>query len=263
MAKYGPGVILPSVPDPNPLSGAWRKLSRAEQHLRTLHEEVRPFIDGRPYGVIPKLDLERSRCVFVVAYVEEPPRPLSLIFGDYVHNLRCALDHLAWQLALLNYNGKIPREVWRQIQFPIAPTRAEVRETVAAGHLAPAHRALIEEFYPAQRQKHSLLPLIGSLDNADKHRELHPTVVTLGDELPRFSYQDAAERAVWAKRGKPLKVETKIACVEFQALGPNPDVQMDTLPITISFGQAADKSFRSFFDVVADIIERCQVAFFS
>ena len=76
------------------------------------------------------------------------------------------------------------------------------------------------------------------MSNTDNHRLLHGTLVTVA-KTPEFVGNDDADvREVWFARNKKLEVGTKFACVEFTRHGPKPQVDMDTLPVTIHFGIA-------------------------
>ena len=75
------------------------KIDRAQQHYDAWNATLDRWLDGKPYGI--KGRPEEGTDWFVVKYVETSDAPyvqLSLIFSDYVHNLRAALDHAVWHL---------------------------------------------------------------------------------------------------------------------------------------------------------------------
>lgn len=104
---------------------------------------------------------------------------ISLIAGDVIHNLRSALDHLAWAMAC-EFAGGEPRDP-TGVQFPIRDTPvtfADVRRVRT--QLAPEHWQFLERFQPYHgvdgrsdswhgRYKHQL-SLLRDLSNDDKHR---------------------------------------------------------------------------------------------
>jgi len=148
----------------DPLLGCRLKLFQAYLHLQSLEEEVERFLSTDS---------------------EQPPPHLGVIVGDFLHNLSCVLDHLVWQLVLLN--GKTPT---RANQFPI--TRSPERfEEIAEDRLrgvAGEHRQLIEGFQPylvegGNPSEHHLA-VLHELSNIDKHRFVHPVVV-VGDANTR------------------------------------------------------------------------------
>ena len=104
-----------------PLMGAQReirlKLSRAEKHLCDLDAAIRFFCESKPYriSVKPHPVAEIDYVRLFVESVTPVPAEIGLIIGDAVHNLRSALDHLAFQLVLAN--GKTPVTT---TEFPIS-----------------------------------------------------------------------------------------------------------------------------------------------
>lgn len=75
------------------------KLARAQQHLRNLECDVAEFFEQNVFAVA----IERPALgLYVVQAVDPPVLPSTswaLVIGDCVHNLRCCLDYLAWELA--------------------------------------------------------------------------------------------------------------------------------------------------------------------
>ena len=76
----------------------WAKLRRANTHLETLAKLVDDFAATEPYT----LDPEPGEGV--VAYRlhirREAPAEISTVVGDVLHNLRSALDSVAYELAV-------------------------------------------------------------------------------------------------------------------------------------------------------------------
>jgi hypothetical protein len=98
------------------------------------------------------------------------------IIGDAVHNLRSALDHLAWQLAVPSARATTPR----RIEFPIflddPATDREIRGalTKKLNCLRPESQAIIDGAQPYKTgDRHHPLWLLQTLWNTDKHRTLH------------------------------------------------------------------------------------------
>lgn len=74
------------------LEGARIKLARAARHLDELKEAARRYLESHPFQVV------REGAVYSVKIVQTVPPEWGAIVGDVVHNLRSALDLLAWQL---------------------------------------------------------------------------------------------------------------------------------------------------------------------
>ena len=75
------------------------KLVRADEHLQALNNEVAAFLQVGPYEVVTEQDIPAGFLRARVVYRQEPPDLLFMLIGDVLHNLRSALDHLAWSLA--------------------------------------------------------------------------------------------------------------------------------------------------------------------
>jgi len=94
-----------------------QKINRAKVHLKTLDTEARRYLDSEMCELVfernrnAKIDTQRLRILIPI------PENIPLIIGDCVHNLRCALDYLVWQLVLAA--GNKPEEC---NQFPICLT---------------------------------------------------------------------------------------------------------------------------------------------
>lgn len=167
----------------HPLDGPWLKVERAKFHLECLDDAASEFLATNPYRTYIEVDREQSQKLLWIEVTRDPPSSLALILGDCIHNLRSALDHFAWQCALLKGN---PR---RECQFPIFLNEAEYlgkpgRRRSGVSMLrevkVPEAIALIEGVQPyhkgpAFRQLTGLW-IIDVLSNVDKHR-LMPVVM--------------------------------------------------------------------------------------
>jgi hypothetical protein len=141
----------------DPLLGCRLKLQSAWRHRQALGEKLQIFLE--------RADPEPS------------PLHLGAIVGDFLHNLRCVLDHLVWQLVVLN--GQKPGD---HNQFPISDTPGAYKKK--AGRylrgVAADHRALIETFQPYHLEDDAAshyLAVLRDLSNIDKHRFVHPVVI--------------------------------------------------------------------------------------
>lgn len=133
------------------LSGVWAKIERADEHFDLLEREIRAFTDRNPQPIgvsIPYFDAESGW--FTVYAIEAEPAPprLGVILGDLVHDTRSALDHLIWQLVILN--GATPK---RSNVFPLTLSEAgwdnAIRRRLLQG-VSTKHRAIIKRVQPYQ-----------------------------------------------------------------------------------------------------------------
>jgi len=174
------------------LGGCVAKLSRAKEHRDAIDQYIAgTFTDesNRP-RLGTKFEPETNSNILYVSYMPDLTgflRNVALILGDAVHNLRSALDHLAYQLALLHTNGNIAKP--HRVQFPITDTADKFRQDCDRymGEIAPLQIAEIERLQPYHGTQglpesgwsgpylHPLA-LVRDLSNDDKHRLLIPTV---------------------------------------------------------------------------------------
>lgn len=122
------------------LDGVRQKLIRAREHLETFQSDVTSYAASDPYRIVRKFEdhiPEKSGRPGLTwrAKVDAPPSLLlAVIAGDCLHNLRSALDHLAWALVL--ENGGEPSDTNPKTQFPdpAEPTHNQERAAQATHH---------------------------------------------------------------------------------------------------------------------------------
>jgi hypothetical protein len=160
------------------------------------------FIPGHGPGTAP--DGVQYGQGFVTAYAtatKQPSRdPISLLIGDALHNMRSALDTLAFSLAV-SFTKPMTQEVSGTSEFPIFGDEDRSGATgVGSGHFHqrrrtgdpapgsglaktqgwdPRAQAVVEGFQPYHRGvdfRRDPLWVLHDLDRASKHRLLHTTV---------------------------------------------------------------------------------------
>ncbi len=145
------------------------KVVRAKEHLATITADVHAYLALKPYGVGTKRAPETGRMIYFVANVHPTPLRISATIGDAIHNLRCALDHLAYQLILVG-TGKQPSS---RVYFPIADDRTKYLEQ-RRRQFKGATQAAIATLDGLEPYKggNDLLWCLHKLNNVDKHRVL-------------------------------------------------------------------------------------------
>lgn len=97
------------------------KIQRARKYVDEAATFIESYLDKKPFVVSYKRDPNTRRLVYFVSSVQEPDPQLSGMVGDALHNLRSALDHIAYQLVLIG-TGKAPS---RRVYFPIWDSQAK------------------------------------------------------------------------------------------------------------------------------------------
>jgi hypothetical protein len=137
------------------LEGVRLKLERAEHVIDELNQAVIDYLAENPYRVVGEFERETSEYV-LRGEVTKPTAYLGVIAGDVAHNLRSALDHLAWQLALLNSATPYDRT-----QFPIALSPGEFNSRTGQKmirDLSSKHQALVVSWIPSVVRLERLRP---------------------------------------------------------------------------------------------------------
>jgi hypothetical protein len=189
-------------------SGCQAKLARAWVHRNVLYEEIGHRFLLHPANRIRfagKFDSESGHYIFKVTDAPELPRVrLGLLVGDVVHNFRCVLDHLVWQLTLVKTGGQeLTGSRARRARFPIVIEPDEDIEDIVPEEFAIAdalkdvlalHRAIIESLQPYRRRepKRDGLAILRVLSDRDKHRVITPVLVS----TPGLHFEEGAAESV-------------------------------------------------------------------
>jgi hypothetical protein len=190
----------------HPLHSSWLKLNRAQAHLETLEREIKAWLAKKPYAVFGEYEPgSPDQYVFRVRFFAPVPPEWGVLIGEFLHNARSALDHIAWQV--VSRGRGTPG---RSTQFPIVLLKKEWgresrRRLPGASR---RHIALIRERQPYQRpallkkirspRRWSAaghpLAILAALSNEDKHRVLTTTPAA----IRAIGYDIAALRDVSA-----------------------------------------------------------------
>jgi hypothetical protein len=233
------------------LAGVVEKFNRSRAQLDELRGEIDAWFgaDPPPYSSVGGFDFVAYEWVERFHVHREPPLRLGVILGDCLHNLRSALDHLAWQVTLLD--GGTPDG---DTQFPIV-SKSEVQFEKTADRRIPGlnarHRAMVKSAQPfhdgAGASSHPL-SVLADLSNIDKHRVVHPAfsmvAYDVSETLDRLVEDDAKHGADtpvagWfiASRGKLEQDTPWFRIVWRKDAEPPQSVHLSgTIPTDVGFG---------------------------
>ncbi len=188
--------------------------------------------------------MEESKYLMRIRVLEPLPWRWSLIVGDFLQNLRAALDHLIWQL--VQVNGEVPD---RGNAFPIFDKALSGRSQVfwdrSVRGLSAAALQIIESCQPhlGGDRPHTLRAL-RELSNEDKHRILIPAYSAIAEvDQPVFDIVGLRDVGP-LERGKvfagaALKDGDVVLEAPVQVTGPNPEVKFKgEFPFDVAFGDA-------------------------
>jgi hypothetical protein len=211
----------------------WAKLDRAELLLNSLNIEVDSWHAAKPYKITTKPN-EDYTCYSTTIEIDPEPRIArwSLMYSDFIHNLRCALDHMVWAIAL-DKDPALATAHETQLSYPIwdNPPNADAKRRIALLKGSPAYGA-IEFMQPHNRPSAAYRPyhplsLLRDLDNANKHKLLYLAMPGIAE----FTYRLFANRA--PDEGNPkygvfkgqIKGGAEIARLFFDR--PHPEAKID------------------------------------
>jgi hypothetical protein len=155
----------------HPLDGSFLKFHRADEHLQVVNNLMQEFLKRKPYQIIDTVEINGNtkERVLRLAQLENIPFQVPLLIGDACNNLRSALDHLMWQLLLLNkplFDG--------EVYFPICDSEnifKSKRFSKSIVGLTETQRTLIEGLQPYMTRNRAL-SFLRDVNNYDKHRTI-------------------------------------------------------------------------------------------
>jgi len=166
----------------------WLKVKRAQKHMIDIKREAGVYAGRHPYELVRVHKPESQRKVeYRVRLIEQPDPMIAVMLGDFVHNLRSALDHIIV--------ASVPNKRRFKASFPILFDDIWARDTngdfviddadrrtnfeSAIAGLVPEARTLVVQVQPYHFGTDRFvwpIGIISRLENADKHR----TLITVG-----------------------------------------------------------------------------------
>jgi hypothetical protein len=190
--------------------------------------EREAWIGRKPYHLAIHRIADESKATIKIEVREEIPDRLPAILGDAVHNLRSALDHLAW--ALVEANGNTPNH---RTQFPINYDLASFEEAVPRC-LAGASDAAISAIKNLKPYKmgnnqpgNQLLYAVHELDIIDKHRLIVAVANVYTAADMRFSNRPDPAETGFQWFGEPFKMDHSPGAMVIKDGQPVADVIVD------------------------------------
>ena len=171
----------------------WLKLNRAEKHMVELKQEAKRYADSNPYSFTRvRLPDSDKKITGRFQIIEQPNPMIAVILGDFVHNLRSALDYVvvACVPKKRRYDASFPivfEDIFAENEsgnFVVNDSKRRKAFNSAIEGIHPDARAFIIDIQPYQfaagtgrwNVDNISLGIISRMENADKHRQL----ITLG-----------------------------------------------------------------------------------
>jgi hypothetical protein len=221
------------------LDGVRAKLARANELIDGLDQEMTAWGRQEPWSMLGEFSDDRTTCTYTLSVrVEAPLTRWALLVGDAVHNLRSALDHVVYALAVKD-GEKDPPDWETNLQFPIADDdrafnrhqrrrnrqlRTATNEALRSVQPYNRRESILPSPLLLPRDAPPLLALVRDLDNRDKHRLL---AVLLGVATRAFTdsrQTPGVSHRVELQRG-PLMEGIEVAVITYSA--PVEDVDLE------------------------------------
>ncbi len=223
------------------------KLNRADKHFKDLQALAGSWERTHPHSVAHSVEGKEHSHVYRLV-VNEPDERVAVIIGDFVNNMRAALDYLMGGLVPAN-RGDLNYPIFDTDPFardPANPRKYLQRRPherrlwrLCTDGLASEAVGLIKELQPFASPSHGgihMLTLLRVLSNADKHREL--TVTAEGLENAQLYLNGKANKAITPGMAGVVK-----AGKEVHRCSTPVDVDIDGSPV-IMIGAGTPKGAR-------------------
>ncbi len=209
------------------LGGVRVKLERAARLTDELQTEVAPLLEAAHASIeMTPSPGDASILLYVAGELPTVDRCIAALVGDIVHNLRSALDHLAWQLVLLD--GGTPTQA---TQFPLRLSRTgrdgKELELIQPRIRDERIRQAVTRMQPfteadyGHDPKTDSLHILDRLNIIDKHRLLLTVVHTIDQDFPAYwGLSDDDPSPSWWMNSAPLAPGGLIASFDFGGLEP-------------------------------------------
>jgi hypothetical protein len=172
------------------LTSVRAKLARSQEHAQAINNEIRAWHGRHPYSLIKKRNSDSTRHSLIVR-INEPARfeSLSLMAADCLSNLRSALDHLIYAIAVHECSpNTLADKIAKKLMFPITDSEDRFNDAInrgTLGNISSDVRAAVKRVQPYVRKHEKLPPLLAilrDLNDINKHRLLMLVYGSLASE---------------------------------------------------------------------------------
>ena len=103
-------------------SSWWAKANRANEHIDSLRRQVDEYRASAPYSLTPEPTEKPDRLAYRLRFSKPVPVAVSTTVGDILHNLRAALESLAFEVARRGQGGTLTPKQEKESTLPICET---------------------------------------------------------------------------------------------------------------------------------------------
>lgn len=169
----------------DPFQACWLRVERADEHQHALVEIWNDFIEEHPFDF--SLDHQGDGVHILRVWQDEPTPPeLGVVTGEWLYNMRCALDYIVWAAAVY-HSGRLPPPDEGVLQYPIYDHRdAWERNQYRLRGLPQHQRDMLESVQPynSSDPEANYLGWINRLARIDRHRRLSVVTAYMAEVEP-------------------------------------------------------------------------------
>ena len=211
--------------------GCWDRYDRALSHKDAARQAWSDFLGEDPYDA----RLSEDDPGHFELWVEQRlpvPRLIAIEFGEYLYNLRAALDYCAYAVAVADCKQDPPPGD-EFIQFPIYDTETSYRNNeYRIKCFSDKHRGWVKAIQPFMGEEspdHYVMHWLNDLARKDRHRQLHVLGAYISEVAPMVSIPDGA--TVTFEEVEPVTfVEGDAVVARFQVTPLLPKDQVEANP---------------------------------
>jgi hypothetical protein len=210
------------------LMGVYAKMDRAYFHACDLKQKLCVALDSNSHRFVAESDGKPSKQIYRIEGLPEVEPVWSLVFGDFLTNVRAALDHLACQLAELEAPSTC-----EHTQFPIMKSSLDkngnprlpridgvTNQQVIGALIAVQPYTAVEKYgHPLEE---TVLHMLSTLVNIDKHRLLLVTMNALHPDQAWWGVPEGRETPHVRFELGPLEDHAPVAWFDFGDSEPYP-----------------------------------------
>lgn len=215
-----------------PFEGCWQRINRAATHRQTAVSEWNAFLDSEPYDSGFNID-ENGKGTLWIEAIDPIPPIIAVLFGEWVYNMRVALDYALYETAIFDSGGQDPPPGAGTLQFPICSTVEEWRHRQdRLKPLSEKHRSWIEMVQPYRGTfgpEGTILYWLNDLARKDRHRALHVVGAYITEAEPEI-YAPKATLTLYEGVDVPVLLNRKEVVARFEVFPYAPGDQIEANP---------------------------------
>lgn len=166
---------LKEIEFPGEVDIVWARLERCKDHFESFGTTWAEHLATQPHSPKVEVDKDGNGRLALIRH-KEPPLVLSLFLGEFLYELRAALDNALYAAAIID-SGKNPPPKAESLEWPICQTE-KAWKNHRNGRLSALSQELQEDLYSIQPFKAespawNCLAILNDMARIDRHRAVH------------------------------------------------------------------------------------------